>query len=78
MLSCYLHPSSSAEDRCARCRRTICPVCVVVVSRGTATLCRSCADEHAHERRRLRIGLLAAALLLCAGLLTFLFLPGGG
>ncbi len=67
-LACYRHPSSSAQDRCAACRRTICPACVV--AERTAILCRSCAEKIAHERRRLRVRLLVAASIVAAAALV--------
>jgi hypothetical protein len=74
-LVCYLHPSSSAQDRCAACRRTICPGCVVAERR--AILCRSCAAKRAHERRRLHVRLAFAAALLIAALALAISVAGG-
>jgi hypothetical protein len=75
-LVCYLHPSSSAQDRCAVCRRTICPACVVADRR--ATLCRSCAEKLAHERRRLRLRVLMVAVVAVAGLAMAASIADGG
>lgn len=75
-LTCHLHPSSSAEDRCEVCRLPLCPVCVV--SRGTTRLCRICATGSARERRRQMVRMLLAFAFLLAGALTAHLLLGGG
>lgn len=58
------------------CRRTVCPACVVADRR--ATLCRSCAEKLAHERRRLRFRLLVAAAVAIAGLAVMASIADGG
>ena len=65
-LVCYLHPRSSAQDRCAICRRTICPACVVW--RPSSTLCRSCAEARARDRRVVALAVASAALAAAVGL----------
>jgi hypothetical protein len=65
-LVCYLHPRSSAQDRCAICRRTICPACVVW--RRNATLCRSCAEASARHRRFVTVAIAVTALVTAVGL----------
>jgi hypothetical protein len=67
-LTCHIHPSSSAEDRCEVCRLPLCPVCVV--TRGTTTMCRICAAGSARERRRQLVRMLLALSFLLAGVLT--------
>ncbi|HYU15480.1 MAG TPA: hypothetical protein VEL05_05395 [Candidatus Acidoferrum sp.] len=72
-LACYVHPRSSADDRCVRCRRAICPSCVV--ADGRVALCRSCAQAVARERNRRRL-ILASLLLVAVGSLLALLALG--
>jgi hypothetical protein len=67
-LSCYLHPRSSAQDRCEACRRAICPACVVV--KGVHTRCRSCA-EAASRRARVTAVAVGAAVASAIALAAF-------
>jgi len=75
-LTCYVHPEATARDRCATCRRTICPVCVVEIA--NRTLCRSCADARASRRARIKRAMVAAGLTASAATLWFLFLRSPG
>jgi hypothetical protein len=76
-LACYIHPSSSAQDRCAACRRTICPSCVV--ADRAAILCRSCAERIARDKRGQRVRLvLIASIIAVAALWLIASIAGGG
>jgi hypothetical protein len=75
-LTCYRHRDAAAQDRCSACARTICPVCVVEIDHRT--VCKGCAARAEQRRGKVKMLILACALVASAATLWFLFLRDGG